>query len=150
MVSDEDYDRVIAHNWRVNKTQDNYFFICRQATIKEVESGHPTSILLHRFIFGLLRGDRRIIDHKNNWLDNTRDGIRITDSTGNNRYRNIISGKILPKGVTLSTNKKNPYVARIMIDYKSVHLGQFSTPEEAHKAYCEAAIKYFGEYAKFG
>ncbi|ASR76751.1 DNA polymerase [Salmonella phage ST11] len=31
---------------------------------------------------------------------------------------------------------------------KTIHIGTYTTEEEAHKAYCEAAIKLHGEFAK--
>jgi hypothetical protein len=30
----------------------------------------------------------------------------------------------------------------------NLHLGDYPTPELAHKAYCQAAQKYFGEFAR--
>ncbi len=36
----------------------------------------------------------------------------------------------------------------IRLQGKNYHLGMFDTPEEAHKAYCEAAVKLHGEFAK--
>ena len=45
---------------------------------------------------------------------------------------------------------KTRYRASITIDRKQIHLGSYATPEEAHKAYCEAADKYHGEFANYG
>ena len=42
------------------------------------------------------------------------------------------------------------YFARIRVDGKYLYLGSFSNPEEAHNAYCDAAIKYYGKFANFG
>jgi hypothetical protein len=38
-------------------------------------------------------------------------------------------------------------MAKIRIDGKQTFLGYFSTPEEASRAYTEAAIKFHGEFA---
>jgi hypothetical protein len=53
------------------------------------------------------------------------------------------------KGVHFCDNTKR-WRARIMSDGKTVHLGRFDTPEEAHQAYCEAAKELYGEFANFG
>lgn len=53
------------------------------------------------------------------------------------------------KGVCLKKSS-GKWGAQIMTDGKMAFLGYFSTPEEAHAAYCEAAKKYHGEFANFG
>jgi hypothetical protein len=40
------------------------------------------------------------------------------------------------------------YRARIMVKGKHHYLGGFATAEEAHRAYCEAAQRFFGAYAR--
>ncbi len=41
-----------------------------------------------------------------------------------------------------------PWQASICLDKRTRHLGHFATREEAHAAYCEAAGKLFGEFAR--
>ena len=41
-----------------------------------------------------------------------------------------------------------PYRAYIRLCGRSIHLGYFSTPEEANEAYWAAAQKHFGEFAR--
>lgn len=49
------------------------------------------------------------------------------------------------KGVSFHSKRKK-WRARITLDYKEKILGYFDTPEEAHRAYCKAAVLAFGEF----
>lgn len=40
-----------------------------------------------------------------------------------------------------------PWIAKIGVDYKTLHLGSFATESEAVAAYNEAAVKHHGEFA---
>jgi len=51
------------------------------------------------------------------------------------------------KGVSFS-QQVGKYKATIIKKKKSYHLGYFDTPQEAHKAYCKAAKKLHGEFAR--
>ena len=46
--------------------------------------------------------------------------------------------------------KKGFWTAGIYLNGKRIHLGVFHSPEAAHAAYCEAAIRLHGEFANFG
>jgi hypothetical protein len=87
------------------------------------------------------------IDHNNrNRNDNSWINLRPANNSQNRAnskiYENNTSGF---KGVTLHGNK---YQAQIQVNNKNIYLGRFNTAEEAHKAYCEAAEKYFGKFAR--
>ena len=45
---------------------------------------------------------------------------------------------------------KNGFVAKTKKDGKSIYLGYYRTPEEAHAAYCATARRLHGEFARFG
>lgn len=108
--------------------------------------------LVHRlvaFVFlGLSRSEE--VDHINlNKDDNRLENLRKA-SHGQNRYnmrrqKNNTSGY---KGVSYRP-KERKWQAYIYHNRKCVHLGTFSTPEEAHAAYCIAAEQYAGEFARF-
>ena len=89
-------------------------------------------------------------DHINgNGLDNRRENLRICSAAENSRNQKLHkNNKNLLKGVS-RVHKMKKFRARIMVSGKEKHLGCFSTPEEAHAAYCEAAKKHFGDYARF-
>lgn len=107
-------------------------------------------ILLHRLILSLEAGDPRLGDHKNGiTLDNRRDNLRIADRKQNaansRRSRNNRSGL---KGAHWNPKSKK-WDSKIQVDYLIILLGEFDTKEEAHAAYCIAAVKHFGEFARF-
>lgn len=66
----------------------------------------------------------------------------------NGDYSRKVKGIVPYKGVTLD-KRDNSYNANIIVNRKRIYLGSFKTPEQAHEAYKEAAIKYFGEFARF-
>ena len=53
------------------------------------------------------------------------------------------------KGVAYdgSVKRSKPWIARIMVEYKSIFLGSFETKDQAAEAYRQAALKYHGEFA---
>lgn len=53
------------------------------------------------------------------------------------------------KGVSWNKRKKK-WRAGIRANGKTVNLGDYSSPEAAHTAYCEAAKRYHGEFANPG
>jgi HNH endonuclease/AP2 domain len=49
------------------------------------------------------------------------------------------------KGVCLH-RQTGKFAAQIRVNMKRIHLGLFKSPEEAHRAYVDAAIKYHGDF----
>lgn len=105
--------------------------------------------LEHRLIWKLVTGEdpNGQIDHVN--LDK-----------GDNRFSNL-------REATVSTNQCNTrpraqsglkgahwnrfrgyWQSAIKFDGRTVNLGRFDTAEEAHAAYCDAAKRYYGEFAR--
>jgi hypothetical protein len=106
-------------------------------------------IILQRMLGrNLIKGE--CVDHVNmNTLDNQRSNLRLANKQKNSqntkRRKDNASGY---KGVAVNQNGKK-WRAYITVNKKRIHLGEHDTPELAHKAYCEAAMKYFGEFARF-
>jgi hypothetical protein len=91
------------------------------------------------------------IDHRNrNSLDNCITNLRIAGRGGNVRNTGKRStNKSGYKGVYWRADM-GTWRAAITIDYKRVSLGYFDTPEQAHAAYCKAALELHGDFANFG
>lgn len=104
----------------------------------------------HRIIWEMFNApipDGLDIDHINgdpfdNRLCNLRLATRSQNLCNRGKARANTSGF---KGVGWS---KGAWRARIMLHRKEVDLGRFSTPELAYAAYCDAASKHHGAFAK--
>lgn len=98
------------------------------------------------YVDGYLPDKTLQVDHKNGdgW-DNRYLNLRVCTASQNSCNRSRKSPSGLPKGVQ-KINKR--FRAMIRLQGKNYHLGMFDTPEEAHKAYCEASMKLHGEFAK--
>jgi hypothetical protein len=84
------------------------------------------------------------IDH--DLLNNRRENLRVCTNAQNSRNSKLSKcNKTGYKGV-YCLNRRS-FRARIVVDYKTIHLGYFSNAGDAAKAYNEAALKYFGEFA---
>ena len=89
------------------------------------------------------------IDHRDeNKYNNAFSNLRKATSSTNKM--NVKTPKYNSTGYKGVQKQKNRYIAHIGKNGKKYHLGSYKTPEEAHKAYCEAADKYFGEFANYG
>lgn len=95
-------------------------------------------VFAHQFIYYLKYNKVvDIIDHINRVKDDNRiENLR--EATPLLNARNTIGlGYYHDK-----RNKKNPYQAHILIDYKKKYLGGFKTEQEAHQAYLNAKSIY--------
>jgi hypothetical protein len=102
--------------------------------------------LAHRIAWFLVHGEQpKELDHidgdpSNNRIVNLRRASH-SDNLANQRDRRAT------RGTRPSRNGKR-YTARIVVDYKDIHIGTFDTEEEACAAYAKAAREHFGEFAR--
>ena len=83
-------------------------------------------------------------DPKDNRWSNLRAATPKQNQANKRRQKNNTSGF---KGVSWDKDAQN-WRADIRVEYRHLALGYFNTPEEAHYAYCAAAKKHFGEFAR--
>lgn len=104
--------------------------------------------LVHRIIFKMFYGyEPPEIDHEDtDYTNNRPSNLRPCDHGSN-----VANGKRrkkkadLPKGVYISKGKYASYIRK---DGIANHLGYFDDVESAHAAYCAAADKIHGEFAR--
>lgn len=128
-----------------------------EALTATMPRGHKQGIILgrqmlaHRVAWAIYYGfwPAMDIDHANcDPRDNRIDNLRLSTSSENAmnkfRYKNNTSGF---KGASWYA-PLNKWAAKIRVDKKLIHLGYHETPEAAHAAYCAAAKKYHGDFAR--
>lgn len=104
-------------------------------------------IVIERAIGRVLNKGEKVDHRDNNPLNNSRSNLRVSTHSQNicnsKKPTTNTSGY---KGVSPSGNK---WRATIRLNGKAKHLGMFQNLEDAYAAYCEAALKYHGEFARF-
>lgn len=110
------------------------------------------NMLAHRLIWAYVTGywPQSRVDHRNMVRDDNRfENLRLTTNSQNmanmRKRPTNVSGY---KGVCWHP-KIGRYTAGIKVNMKRIYLGCFTDPAAAHEAYRKAAVKYFGEFARF-
>lgn len=145
LLDDDDFEAISQFSWRIG----NWGYACRSRHVPH--SLRSTTIVMHRLIMGLKHGDARVVDHiDGDRLNNQKANLRIATATENarniNRKRSNTSGY---KGVCWNKDVRK-WQSNIRSNGRRIHLGLFTTPEEAYAAYCDAALKYHGKFANLG
>lgn len=135
IVDDEDYSRLSLHTWYLDANRDRI-----------IGTVNGKQINIARFI---LRTSAPMPDHKDlDIFNNQKSNLRAATVQQNhaNRYAPV-SNTSGYKGVSWHKTSEK---WRAYISWKNhyIHLGNFYTKEEAAKAYNEAALERFGEFAR--
>lgn len=108
-------------------------------------------VYIHHLAWVLATGvpAKALVDHRNgDKMDNRFANLRECTDTENHRNSKQRAHSRNPyKGVRPMKNSKN-WCARIRVDNREVWLGSHATPELAHAAYCAAALRFHGEFAR--
>lgn len=138
IIDAEDAEIVGQYNWSLNSR--GYV----------VTSLYPTgekrrTLLMHRFIMGDPAG--LDVDHKAGIkLDNRKAELRVATTVQNCcNQRTKVTNTSGKKGVSKCGEK---WRAQIQHEGKKVHLGLFDTVDKAYTAFCEAAHRLHGEFAR--
>lgn len=140
IIDSADAAEIGKYKWTA-KENGNTVYAYRKA------SGGRANIWMHRVLAGA--DDPSIdVDHKNrDGLDNRRCNLRLATRSENLRNRISVKNTSGFKGVSWDKTR-GLWLARIKLDGVARNLGRYATPEEAHAAYCEAAARLHGEFAR--
>lgn len=133
-IDKDDHELFNKYNWCMDK--DGYLN----------SRTYGKYVTLHRLLLGAVRGQE--IDHiDRNATNNCRNNLRFCSKQQNQANQKLSKyGSSRYRGVSFckATNK---WAAMIMVNYKCIRLGRFSTQEEAAVAYNKKAKEVFGEFA---
>ena len=138
LVDLEDAKHALKYSWFLN---DGYVARCSKRDSKYYQPR------LHRELLKAPYGKE--VDHINgNKLDNRKENLRIV-SRFENSLNQVCHRKAEEGHCFLGVKRgKNSWIAQIKNKGKAVHLGTFTTKEEAALAYNEAAIMFRGSFAR--
>lgn len=144
-IDDDDFRVVGGLNWYCIKAGRGHRYA---GWYFKDRDGKESLLLMHRVLFSLQHGDKMEVDHRDrNGLNNKRENIRLCEHKENMRNRKISkANKCGLKGVYASGNK---WRAEIKFNGKKIHIGCFSTKEDAHDAYKKSASELHADFARF-
>lgn len=147
LVDDEDYNYL--NQWKWQYQQDKQTGYAKRGVYIGGGRANPKwkVIMMHKEI---MKADKtQKIDHKDgNGLNNQRENLRHCDSAQNmrNSKKRSVPTSSKHKGVCYNKKRGN-YQSHIAVGGKKIYLGRYQKEEDAARAYNEAAIKLFGEFA---
>ena len=123
LIDEEDYEKVSEYTWSINHPPHTKYCetnICI--------GGKWTKIQLHRFLMGLEKGDKRIINHKDgNGLNNQKSNLEMCNNMYNTQSVNC---KKNFGCIYIIKDRKKKHCAEVTIN-KKLYRKRFYTKEEA-------------------
>jgi hypothetical protein len=141
-VSDEDAEVACQHRWC--RSAKGYI-LCSSGR-RNGRRPKLHQVIAERMGLNPTTADHVNRDRSDNRRENLRTASRSEQNANRKGKRDSTSGL---KGVSLDRTR-GLWKASIQVNGKYIWLGRYPAAEEAHAAYCEAAIKHFGEFACAG
>jgi hypothetical protein len=150
LVDEDQFEELNRLTWRWNADG--------KSTGHATSGDRATHLCLHHAVLGVEDTGTHIDHHNNDGLDCRRSNLRVASKHQNGANREKFVGQ---PGRTFTSQYKGvinraahikpgapPWTARIRVNERLIHIGRFSTEQEAALAYDAAAIQHFGEFAR--
>jgi hypothetical protein len=149
IVDEADYWILACYKWCAYwATGTKSFYAVRTGDKAKCE---PRTVLMHRQILGLQKGDRTQGDHKESghtW-DNRRNNLRRGTKANNGQNQRVCSRNTSGmRGV--DRNQDGSYRVRIMVDGRRINVGSSKDFDKACEMRVAALLKYHQEFANDG
>jgi len=124
LIDEEDFHKVSEHTWVIHHDKSNIKYCYTHIYV----DGKRTTLRLHRFLLGLEKGDKRIINHiDGNGLNNKKSNLEICDIMYNSQS---INTKRNFGCISIEKNIEKKYKPQVNINKKR-YSKCFYTKEEA-------------------
>lgn len=145
IVDDADYQWLNQWKWHTSRQPR----ICYAVRDIGKKANKAVFVYMHRLILGLGAGDPLCVDHIDiNGLNNQRSNLRICNASQNAQNQRPLRGITSKyKGVCWD-KERGKWKAQILHKSKEIHIGRFYNEIEAANAYNQAALEYFGDFAR--
>jgi len=142
LVDDDDFEQLSKFKWQALWQPGRRVFVAVRSTPRP----NQKTVFMTRQIMRA-PAEKEVDHHDHNTLNNQRANLRVctgSQNQGNSRQRKGCSSRF--KGVCWHRDHQK-WIARIRKTYKLQHLGYYADEREAARAYNQAAIEHFGEFA---
>jgi hypothetical protein len=133
LVDDEDYERLSKIPWHL----DNYGYA--------VNSFRGTNGKMHTAVMGEPPSGKEIHHKDENRINNQKLNLEFITFSSHSHLHRKRKSRMGYRGVHQHGAR---FRAKIMKNYKTIHLGVFDYPMDAAVAYDEKALELFGSHAK--